>query len=132
VDARRFWDCSSGKLPVREHVFRPMVSRRMAFKEKPYSSAALNSAYKKAMREAGVYSGHTPHSTKRGSLQAEKAAGKEVPELLQDACMHNQQPAMTGSGGGLQATPLGAVGGVSAVHTALANGILVRAVQRCT
>ena len=35
-----------------------------------------------------MLNGHTPHSSKCGVLQAEAAAGKQVPELLKDACMH--------------------------------------------
>lgn len=39
------------------------------------------------MAEAGVLNGHAHHSSKRGALQAEAAAGKQMPELLKDACM---------------------------------------------
>ena len=78
---------SKAGAPVQEHLFRPMTPSQLGFKEAPYKSSALNSMYKKRMADAGVVNGHTPHSSKRGALQAEAAAGKQMPDLLKDACM---------------------------------------------
>ena len=44
-------------------------------------------AGKKRTAAAGVPSGHTSHSSKLGALQAEDDAGKQVPDLLEDACL---------------------------------------------
>ena len=69
-------------------------SSQRGFKEAPYRSSALNSTSKKRMAAAGVLSGHTPHTSKRGALQAEEEAGKQMPDLLKDGCV--KTPALTG------------------------------------
>ncbi len=104
---------------------------RMAFEEKPYSSAALNGTYENAIRKGGVNSGHTSHSTKRGSLQATSTASHGRLLVVHARILQQLRHFLACSLLSLQAPPLGAVGGVPTVDTRLPHGLLVSTVQRC-
>ena len=80
-------DSRSSRLPCAGVCVAADAAQSASIKEAPYKSAASNSMDKKRMAEAGVLNGHAHHSSKKGALQAEAAAGKQMPELLKDACM---------------------------------------------
>ena len=74
-------DYNVGGVSESEYMLRPEARNHVGFKDAAMDSSALNSRFKTLLEEVGEYSGETLHGIRRGTMQADFAAGKSVEEI---------------------------------------------------
>ena len=59
---------------VQHYIFRPQTAQHDGFREAPFSSSSFSHLVYQRLAEMGDYEGETPHSFRRGTLQATASA----------------------------------------------------------
>ena len=71
--------------PITDWITRPMAKDKQNFVEAGLSSAEIANRTKLHMKAAGIYSGHTVHGTRRGSMQDAYERGKSLQQIGESA-----------------------------------------------